>query len=91
MEGLAALEVAIKQLVPVTVPTQPEGSSLPTMRMYEQNVGPMYGHGQPSAPSHAAPVVPQQVVQPMAAMPTRQEVPQPRFEDETLRVPYPYS
>ena len=89
MEGLGALEVAIKQLVPA----QPEGSSLPVMRMYEQNAGPMYGKGQPSssvsAPSHAAPVLPPQVVPAMAAMPPHQEVPQPRFEVDSGAVGLP--
>ena len=64
MEGLSALEL----LAPVNVPAppQPEMSGFPSVRMYEQNLGPQYGL--PSAPSHAAPVVPVEVPQ------------QPRFD-----------
>ena len=89
MDGLAAIEVAIKQLMPA----QAEGSSLPVLKIYEPNAGPIYGKGQPSAsvgtPSHAAPVLPPQVVPAMAAMPPPQEVTQPRFEVDSGAVGLP--
>ena len=75
MEGLSALELAIKQMAPVNVPLppqpemsglptarQPEMSGLPTARMYEQNMGPQYGL--PSAPSHAGHGAAVEVLQP---------------------------
>ena len=91
MEGLSALELAIKQMAPVNVPLppqaemsglptarQPEMSGLPTARMYEQNMGPQYGL--PSAPSHAGHGAAVEVPQP-----PRFEIPQRSIRDGSLQ------